>query len=257
MWLPLLQESGTSPVHQIALCAAAVFLAAVLRGYTGFGFALAAVPMLSLVIRPALVVPLVLCLEVAASAQILPGLRHEAHFRSIGWLTLGALIGIPFGVLELSTRSADSMRALIALVVLLSVPAVSGGLRFTRELGAGAAIVVGAFSGLLTGATAMGGPPVILFYLGSRTAIHVGRASLMFYFFLIDMVAIVLAIRAGLLGSTILVMALVCLPTLFVGQAIGARMFRSALQRHYRKVAMLTLTAIGLAALAQSLRYRP
>jgi len=252
MWLSLLHELGDAPVQQLALCAAVVLLAAILRGYTGFGFALAAVPMLSLVIRPALVVPLVLCLEVAAGAHSLPGLRHEAHFRSIGWLTLGALIGIPFGILELSTRSADSMRVFIALVVLLSVPAVSGGLRFTRELGSSAAIVVGVFSGLLTGATAMGGPPVILFYLGSRTAVHVGRASLMFYFFLIDMVASLLAARAGLLGSTILITALACLPTLLIGQAIGTRLFRSPLQRHYRKVAMVTLTTIGLAALTQA-----
>ena len=41
-----------------------VFVAAVLRGFTGFGFGLAAVPLLSLVLPPAEVVPLVITLQV-------------------------------------------------------------------------------------------------------------------------------------------------------------------------------------------------
>ena len=41
-----------------------VFAAAVLRGFTGFGFGLAAVPLLSLALPPAKVVPFVVVLQV-------------------------------------------------------------------------------------------------------------------------------------------------------------------------------------------------
>ena len=51
---------------------ALVFLSGLLRGFTGFGFGLTAVPLLSLVMPPARAVPLVLMLQAMVS---LAGLR--------------------------------------------------------------------------------------------------------------------------------------------------------------------------------------
>ena len=45
--------------YSLVLPMAGVFAAAVLRGFTGFGFGLAAVPLLSLTLSPTTVVPLV------------------------------------------------------------------------------------------------------------------------------------------------------------------------------------------------------
>ena len=50
-------------IWTLFLVAVAVFLAAILRGFTGFGFALAAVPLLSLTLPPARVVPIVVILQ--------------------------------------------------------------------------------------------------------------------------------------------------------------------------------------------------
>lgn len=238
---------------QLALCAGVVFLAALLRGYTGFGFALAAVPMLALILKPVLVVPLVLCLEITASLLILPGLWREVDLRSVIWLALGSLVGVPLGIYGLATQSEDVMRVIIAAIVLLSAGAIGGGFRLKRQPGPKATLAVGAASGLLGGATAMAGPPVILFYLGAGTAVHVGRASLMVFFALVDTAAVGVAASAGLVGKTLLVLALVCLPALALGQGIGARLFRSPLQRHYRMVSLVVLVVISVAALAQSL----
>lgn len=240
------------PPGRMALALAIVFAAGMLRGYTGFGFALAAVPMLALIVPPVMVVPLVLCLEIVASAQMLPGLWREVHFRSVLWLGLGSLAGVPLGLWGLAMLPAEVMRLLIALIVLVSVAGLSAGLRFRRPPGSGATVLAGMLSGLLNGAAAMGGPPVILFYLGAQTAVTVGRASLVFYFSLIDVAAAGLAAAAGLLTAPLLVLAALCVPALLVGQAIGARLFRSALQRHYRVVAIVLLTVVGLAVLVQS-----
>lgn len=240
------------PPDRMAWCLAVVFAAGILRGYTGFGFALAAVPTLALIVPPVMVVPLVLCLEIVASAQMLPGLWREVHFRSVGWLGLGSLAGIPLGLYGLATQSADVMRLAIALIVLASVAGLAAGARFRSQPGGAATVLIGAVSGLLNGAAAMGGPPVILFYLGRQTAVPVGRASLMFYFSLIDAVAVGLAAASGLLTAPLLILAGLCVPALLAGQAIGARLFRSALQRHYRSVAITVLAVVSLAVLTQS-----
>lgn len=246
-------EVGGLAADRLALCAGIVFLAAVLRGYTGFGFALAAVPMLALILPPVLVVPLVLCLEITAGLLILPGIWRDVDLRSVGWLASGSLFGVPLGIYGLATQSEDVMRVVIAVIVLFSAVAIARGLRLRRVPGGPATAAVGAVSGLLTGATAMAGPPVILFYLGAGMAVHVGRASLIFYFSLVDTAAIAVAGWAGLLGRALFALILVCLPALASGQAIGARLFRSSLQRHYRAVALVVLVVISLAALAQSL----
>ena len=61
----------------------AVFIAGVIRGYSGFGFAMVAVTSISLVISPARVVPLVLILEVMASISLVPQV-----WRDIDWYSL-------------------------------------------------------------------------------------------------------------------------------------------------------------------------
>lgn len=247
-----LTEALGLPMGRMTLCFLVVFAAGILRGYTGFGFALAAVPALALIISPVMVVPLVLCLEIVASAQMLPRLWREVHFRSVGWLAIGSLLGVPLGLHGLATVPDDAMRLVIALIVLSSLGAIMVGARLRAQPGRPATMAVGALSGLLNGAAAMGGPPVILFYLGSQTAVQVGRASLVLYFALVDSVAAGLAAASGLLDGPLLVLAALSLPALFAGQVIGERLFRSSLQRHYRAVAVAVLGFVSIAVLLQS-----
>ena len=58
-----------------AFCLVVVFIAAVIRGFTGFGSALLWVPTLSLVLPPVVVVPVVLILEASASAIMFAKVR--------------------------------------------------------------------------------------------------------------------------------------------------------------------------------------
>ena len=86
--LPLIHVSWP-----IALgCLLAVGLAGLLRGFTGFGFGLAATPLLSLLIPPAELVPIVLLLQVASSFI---GFGHSLEHhdrRSTWWLGLSAVL---------------------------------------------------------------------------------------------------------------------------------------------------------------------
>ena len=64
----LLQPFSTG---QISACILVVFLTAIMRGYTGFGFALVAVPLLALIADPVTAVPMVLLLEVIGSLLLM------------------------------------------------------------------------------------------------------------------------------------------------------------------------------------------
>jgi uncharacterized membrane protein YfcA len=63
----LLQDLRNIGLGTGLFCLAMVFIAAIIRGFTGFGSALLWVPTLSIVLPPLAVVPIVLVLETAAS----------------------------------------------------------------------------------------------------------------------------------------------------------------------------------------------
>ena len=88
---------------------ACIFGAAVIRGYSGFGFSLLAILSLSLLLPPAQIVPSIFMMEVAASLHLLPGVWRDVHWRSLSWLALGCLVGTPVGVYALAHVPAAPM----------------------------------------------------------------------------------------------------------------------------------------------------
>ena len=231
-------------------------LAGFLRGFTGFGSALAAVPLLSLVLEPIDVVPCVLVLQVVAGLQLLRRVWSEVDWTSVRPLLLGALAGTPLGTLLLSHLPADAMRAAIGLVVLAAVALLRGGAGREAKPGRATRLGVGWFSGVLNGGTAMGGPPVVLFFLATSSSVAVGRASLLVYFFFLSIGSLAVAAAAGLVSQHTLMLSLLMLPGLALGNSLGDRTFRRASPDTYRRVVMIVLSLIALASLARALAPR-
>src|SRR5262245_58427570 len=69
----------------LALSSAAIFLAAVVRGFSGFGLSLLSIPAISLILPVAQIVPSIFLLEIAASLNLIPSIRREIHWRSLQW----------------------------------------------------------------------------------------------------------------------------------------------------------------------------
>ena len=74
---------------------ACIFGAAVVRGYSGFGFSLLAIISLSLLLPPAEIVPSIFMMEIAASLHLLPSVWRDIHWRALLWLGLGWLHLMP------------------------------------------------------------------------------------------------------------------------------------------------------------------
>src|ERR1700759_837682 len=100
---------------------ACVFAAAIVRGYSGFGFSLLAVTSLSLALPPTEIIPPIFMMEVAASLSLLPGIWKDIHWRSLGLLGAGCLVATPMGVGLLASVPAAPMKIVLALTVLVSV----------------------------------------------------------------------------------------------------------------------------------------
>lgn len=238
---------------QLAYIALSVGIAGFIRGYSGFGFALAAVPMLTVVLDPVEAVPLVLLFEIALTLGFLPSLIGLVQWNALGWLVFGALLGTPIGLYILSAVPAEPMRfglgLLLLVSVLLSWRTPSGA---TWHLGAPSKLGIGALSGLLSGGTAMSGPPIVLYFLAVPVSAAVRRASMMMFFLCSASIAMALGVASELYAGGTFILAAPTLPALVAGAALGATCFRRSKPATHRRLTLVTLAAIAVFALGHA-----
>lgn len=230
-----------------------VLLAAVVRGYSGFGFSLLAVTGLSLTLPPAEIVPSIFMLEVAASLHLLPGIWKQIHWRSIAWLFVGCLVATPLGVWLLASVPEAPMKVALGIFVLGSALLLAQGYALKRMPGPGATFATGAASGLLNGGFGIGGPPVVLFFFSSPAGAAVSRASAIAYFIGTDTAGLGFLAGQGLVTQASFARFLLFLPPLLVGIAIGSRSFRGADPASFRQWVLRILMLLALVTAAQGL----
>jgi uncharacterized membrane protein YfcA len=232
---------------------AAVLTAAVIRGYSGFGFAMVAVTGMSLVMSPTLAVPVVLVLDVAASIQLLPQVWRDISWVSLRLLFVGSVAAIPLGVFLLSSLPEAPMRAGISILVLATAILLARGFTLKHMPGWSFTLGVGVLCGIFNGAAAIGGPPAVLFYLSSPAGVSVSRASMIVYFLGIDLVTLAMAAHRQLVTVETLYVAAVCLIPLTTGIALGSRIFRRFDQDLFRRNVIYLLMVLASAGLLRSL----
>src|SRR3954468_3950960 len=165
-----------------ALSSLCIFIAGVIRGFTGFGLAVVGVPLLSLFFAPAEIVPSIMILAIIAGLQLIPKILRKVDWKLLLPTLLGAAIGTPLGTWLLAGVSDNAMRVLIGLAVLVAAGAVQLGFRFANRPPAAVGGGVGGSAGLAGGAAARPGPWVIFYFLALPIAHGAGRASLILFF---------------------------------------------------------------------------
>jgi len=230
-----------------------VFVAGIIRGYSGFGFAMVAVTSISLVLPPVHVVPLVLILEVLASIRLVPQVWRDIDWYSLRWLLVGSLFSTPFGVYLLASIPAAPMRISISLLVLVAAILLMRGWAWKRMPGRPLILTTGVACGILNGAAAIGGPPVILLYLSSPAGVMVSRASIIAYFLGIDAMSLAMVSLQGLTTSRVLLLLIVCLLPLLFGIAVGSRLFIKVDKESFRHHVLILLIILSIAGLLRGI----
>jgi uncharacterized membrane protein YfcA len=232
-------------LQALAFASAAVFVAGVVRGFSGFGFALLSISAVSMVLPPAVVVPAMWLLDFIAGLNLLPSILRKVHWRSIAVLTAAAVVATPVGVYALATLPSPLMRIGLALIVLVSALALLSGFQLRRMPTTAETAATGLAAGLLNGAFGIGGPPIILFFLGSPLALEAGRASIIAAFLIMDLTGLPALLAFGLITAEALKLLVVCLPSLVVGILVGSRLVGRMDEAVVRRALLVLL--IGMA----------
>lgn len=236
----------------LAYAWAAIFVGGFIRGYTGFGSSMIWVSSLTQVMPAARVVPVILALEVLASVHLLPAAWPAVQWSTVWPLMIAAWLATPVGVWVLARLSPAAMQFAISLVVLGTAVLLWRGHALRRTPGTPATLGIGAVSGVLTGATSAGGPPLVMFYLSSPAGMAVQRASLIACFLGIDAVGVGIAALAGLVPAESVIHIALLLPAMLAGTALGGRRFLGTSPDTFRRVALLLLAALGLAGIIRA-----
>lgn len=234
----------------VLLIAVAGLIAGFVRGYSGFGFGLAAIPILTIALLPQVAVPAILLLELLLALVTVRGVRGQVAYPTLRWMVGGTLLGTPIGVVTLINVSPDAMRIAIGLTVIIAVivlwqrsSATAAAPRTTSLLAAGFV------SGLLNGGTAMSGPPAIIILLSNGASTQVARATIMSFVAMSGLLGVTISCLNGLYTLRVFLTALVMIPCSIIGASVGDAAFRGSPDAHYRRISLLILLTVALAAI--------
>jgi uncharacterized protein len=230
----------------VFLSVASIFAAALLRGFTGFGFSLAAVPLLGLFMSPIQAVPIAIGLQFLGSLLDFRSSAKHCDWPSLRWLMVGAAVGSPVGTLILSQVSASVSRLVISSITLLAVLALSSGFALAAVPARTATSITGFFAGVFNGIAGMPGPPAVAYYMSVPLPRQTTRASLLVFFLMTSVVAMVASTAVGLVTVQSTGLSLLGMPVMWAGTQVGQLAFTRGSNSFHRRVSIASLGIIAL-----------
>ena len=230
------------------LACGAVFFAAIIRGATGFGFALVLAPVMLLLLEPKSVVVIILLLGLLSSVVVVGASLRSIRWRWIAPMLAGILLGIPLGIWTISVISESALKIMIgAVVVAFAIPLALGfTYPFRRERPLAGA--VGVTTGFLAASTSIGGPPMVLFMHNQGWDKEEIHPSLAACFVVMSVGALVGLLIPGLVDASMALTAVSLAPALLIGTAVGIAFFRRINARLFRRLSVVIIFGAGIAA---------
>jgi len=202
-----------------------VLIASLVKGITGFGFALVSLPLLINWYSPKELIPVLILCNLFVSTVIVLQKKDEKlvnrQFRS--FIIFGGLFTL-FGVIVLKNMPEEMLiRTLSIILIVLSVISLLG-IKYSLKLTDTAYKVAGAFLGFLTGSTSISGPPMALFLHSANVNNKEFREIFAWFSIVTTVIALGGYAFFGLLTLQTFKMAGMFLPILYFGTYFGKRL---------------------------------
>ena len=181
-----------------------VVLGAMLNAAAGFGFSLLTVPLMALVIGPKEAVVLSAVMNVGSNGTVAWRSRSDVERGVGGRLLVGALLGMPVGLLVLSRRAEEPLQILIGVAVLASAAVLALGIQFHRPH-APTDVAVGFVSGMFKTSVGISAPPIVILLQGRGLAKAAFRATSASVIVAVNVVSLLMFAATGKIDRLVLV----------------------------------------------------
>ena len=231
-----------------------VFGGGIVTGLAGFGFALVIVPPLLLIYDPPTVTAVAISLTLLTGWVILLDTWPLVERSTVMSILPGAILGLAAGIVILRTVQDAWIKLLAGVAVLIFTVATFGGLTIRGADSRAAPPLAGFGSGALNITTGMASPPVALLFASRNYHPDVFRSSIVAYFYLVDLLAMLLLIQQGLVGWSELRTVAILLPAALAGTNAGRRVMRNTSEERFWILVMLILLGTGLVGIVSAVR---
>lgn len=245
-------ESLELSALQIVFSIAVIFLAYIIKGLSGFGSGLIAIPLLAFIFPLTFIVPVLGLLNYSGTLMQSFHLRKQVAWKDILPLIPFTLTGIMIAIWllvnvneELLVRVLGVFIVCYSIYSLLPLPEFIGGRKW--------AIFGGGLGGMVGALFGTGGPFYVVYLRMRQLNKAQFRASIAMIFFFDGGVRIIGYALNGLYTTQVLWMLLMLFPVLFVGMYVGHHLHVKFDQKKFNKVISVLLMISGLMLLVKSL----
>ncbi len=223
------------------------FVSTFVRSSLGFGDALVAMPLLTLVVGLKTATPTVALVATTISITILAKNWKIADLKATFRLVLSSFIGIPVGLVLLKGINEDFMKALLGAILILyglynllkpHLKKISGSF--------GLAILFGFIAGVLGGAYNTNGPPIVIYGTLRRWAPDHFRATMQSYLLPTGFLILMGHGLSGLWTTQVFKYYILSLPIVLLAIYIGGKAHRSMTQKRFDRFVNGALICMGV-----------
>ena len=235
------------------LIALVVIFSGFLRGFIGFGSGLLMIPILSYFYSPVFAMVFNIVIEIPATIYLTFVGIKKSNLKEITPMMFTMMLTIPFGTIFLVSVDEQIIRTLMSLLFIFFVILIATGWRIKSTITKYVLVLGGAISGLMQGATGMGGPPYVTVLLSKNDSDDVARANILVITSGLVISAIISLYYFGLFTKDILLTGAISAPIYVFATYIGTKFFNYSGNKYFRNSSLIALGVVGLATLIGAL----
>lgn len=237
----------TEPPFWVA--ASAALVAALVRGFSGFGAGLIFMPVGAACFGPKIAAGVLFVIDTILILPFVWNAVRIVDWREILPLGIGAVVAVPAGALVLLTVDPVQIRWGLSLAILASVGVLAAGWRYRGRTRVPLSLGVGGLAGFMSGAAQIPGPPVLIYWLGRDVVSATMRANAIVFFMFTTLVSGVAFAIGGIFTPEVMARAVALFPIYAAGIFIGGKMFGLASETTYRRIAYASILFVAVASM--------
>ena len=163
------------------------------------------------------------------------------------------MLTIPIGTIFLVSVNEQLIKIIMSILVIFFVVLIATGWKLKAAVTNYVLTIGGVISGLMQGATGMGGPPYATVLLSKGDNDEVTRGNILIMSTGIVISAIISLYYFNLFTSELLLTGLITSPLYILATYIGTKFFNFSGNKYYRNISLYALGIIGISTLLGAL----
>lgn len=244
---------GEMTLLLILLSGVVILMASLLKGMTGFGFALIAIPFLSIMYSVKVLVPAMAMFNLLSSIILLLKIREKISWYYFIPMFAASMGGIPLGIYMLDFLDEKVLRIIIGGILIIVSAKMLAGVSIAKRFRNKPIVFAGFLSGILSGSVSLGGPPLVIAMNRKNYSKELFRGIFAWFSTFSSFFALAAFYVRGLVPAGSLNMALYYSPLLLIGSSLGNRWASLINPEKFKRVVVIINVFTGVVTVVSAI----